>query len=352
MPSARQRLRYGSRLGSSSCAASRAARIARRSASSGSGSICGSIGRSLKAESPTDDTSVGMTRRPILVLAASCCALVAVATATANVPPQPPGSASTPTTPSPPAKPAKPAPGTATAPAVSGASSWAAADIRAVVAAELMGPDIATFRPQDPLTRGALADLVAGLTQQPPQPVTNPDATVSMAALDSKLVRVEGLAPVAAEFAQAAYDAGLTPPTRFGTEVVARLLGLRFNHPAAHDDLELLPTDPATRAEAAYSAARILRFDGSEVQRATDAAATFALPDLGPWQTQVLQTAFSLVGFPYVWGGTSERAESPLASRLAGGSTAPASSGASTSSSRIQAPLRSRRPSAAERPTR
>jgi cell wall-associated NlpC family hydrolase len=182
-----------------------------------------------------------------------------------------------------------------------------------------MGPDVATFRPQDPLTRGALADLVAGLTQQSPQLVTNPDATVSIAALDSKLVRVEGLAPVASEFAQAAYDAGLTPPTRFGTEVVARLLGLRFNHPAAHDDLELLPTDPATRAEAAYSAARILRFDGSEVQRITDAAATFALPDLGPWQTQVLQTAFSLVGFPYVWGGTSERAESPFGVKVRGG---------------------------------
>ena len=115
-------------------------------------------------------------------------------------------------------------------------------------------------------------------------------------------------------------DAGLSPPTRFGTEIVARLLGLRFNHPAAQDDLELLPTDPATRAEAAYSAARILRFDGSELQRVSDAAATFALPVLGPWQTQVLKTAFSLVGFPYVWGGTSERVESPFGVKARGGS--------------------------------
>jgi len=182
-----------------------------------------------------------------------------------------------------------------------------------------MGPDVATFHPQDPLTRSALAVLVAGLTQQAPQVVTNPDATVSIAALDSKLVRIEGLAPAAAELAQSARDAGLTPPTRFGTEIVARLLGLRFNHPAAQDDLELLPTDPATRAEAAYSAARILRFDGSELQRVSDAAATFALPVLGPWQTQVLETAFSLVGFPYVWGGTSERAESPFGVKAPGG---------------------------------
>ena len=60
---------------------------------------------------------------------------------------------------------------------------------------------------------------------------------------------------------------GLKVPPRFGTEVVARLLGLRLNHPAAEDWLELLPGDHATRAEAAYSAAQILRFSGWEVRR-------------------------------------------------------------------------------------
>jgi cell wall-associated NlpC family hydrolase len=182
-----------------------------------------------------------------------------------------------------------------------------------------MGPDVATFRPQDPLTRGALATLVAGLTGQLPQPVSNPAATVTMAGLDAKLVAALGLSPSAAYILRTARDAGLRPPTRFGTEVVARYLGLRFNHPAAQDDLELLPTDPATRAEAAYSAARVLRFDGTETERAADAAVTFALPVLGPWQTQILQTAFSLVGFPYVWGGTSERAESRFGVSARGG---------------------------------
>ena len=243
-----------------------------------------------------------MIRRPVLVLAASCCAFLCSAAAAAGVPP-PPGPGST-------SKPAS---------AKSGASSWAAADIRTVVANGLMAPDVATFRPQDPLTRADLAALVAGLTDQVPQTVSNPDATVSIATLDSKLVRAVGLAPAATEFAQAARDAGLTPPSRFGTEVVARVLGLRFNHPAAQDDLELLPTDPATRAEAAHSAARILGFDGSEVQRVSDEADTFALPALGPWETQVVETAFSLVGFPYVWGGTSERAESPFGVKARGG---------------------------------
>ena len=49
-------------------------------------------------------------------------------------------------------------------------------------------------------------------------------------------------------------------------------------------------------------------------------AHSFALPKLTGWQRRVLQTAVSMIGDPYIWGGTSES-----------GWTAPASSGASTS---------------------
>src|SRR5207244_2413476 len=225
----------------SASARSSATRIARRSALSGSGSMRASTRGSLKAPGPTDDTSGRMLRRLVLVLVVAACVFAPAAAAAANAP-TPPGPGT--------GTPAKPA-------ATSGASSWAAADIRTVVAQGLMGPDVATFRPQDPLTQADLAALVAGLTQQSVAPVSNPTATVTIAGLDSKLVRTLDLAPTAAEILQTARAAGLRPPTRFGTEVVARFLGLRFNHPAAHDDLELLPTDPATRAEAAYSAARI-----------------------------------------------------------------------------------------------
>ena len=48
-------------------------------------------------------------------------------------------------------------------------------------------------------------------------------------------------------------DGQLAPTSRLGTETVARLLGLRLDHPQGQDELELLPTQPATRAEAAYS---------------------------------------------------------------------------------------------------
>ena len=60
------------------------------------------------------------------------------------------------------------------------------------------------------------------------------------------------------------------------------MLGLRTNHPASQDDLELLPSEPVTRAETAYSVAQILRFKGWETQYVEDAAATFVPPALAP----------------------------------------------------------------------
>jgi cell wall-associated NlpC family hydrolase len=96
---------------------------------------------------------------------------------------------------------------------------------------------------------------------------------------------------------------------RFASELAARLLGLRVDHPAAQDGLELRPGDPATRAEAAYSAARILRFSGAEVPGVEDAAETFGLPALDAWQRRILGTAARFIAYPYVWGGTSEFAQ-------------------------------------------
>ena len=46
-----------------------------------------------------------------------------------------------------------------------------------------------------------------------------------------------------------------------GTETVARLLGLRLNHPAGSEHLERAPKVPASRAEAAYSLAKLLTLE-------------------------------------------------------------------------------------------
>ena len=137
-------------------------------------------------------------------------------------------------------------------------ASWAQPQIRLVTSHGLMGtdPSARAFRPDDPLTASELAELLNGLTGQVPAVPADPSATVTLAGFDAQLVRALGLGDAARRFTAGARAAGLTPPTRFGSEVVARLLGLRYNHPAAQDSLELEPNDPITRAEAAYSAAR------------------------------------------------------------------------------------------------
>jgi cell wall-associated NlpC family hydrolase len=198
-------------------------------------------------------------------------------------------------------------------------TSWAQAELKTVVAAGLMARTAAA-RPNDPLTRGELETIVAGLTHAQPVVSTAPTAKVTMAALDSRLVTALGLADTAKVFTQSAKSAGLAPLSRFGTEAVARLLGLRTNHPAALDALELSPGEPATRAEAAYSAARILQLGSTwDAQGVRDLAASFVLPALTPWQTKILTTAVRFIGYPYVWGGESEFPESPFGPQVHGG---------------------------------
>jgi cell wall-associated NlpC family hydrolase len=249
------------------------------------------------------------------------------------------------------------------------ASSWALPEIRVVTGAGLMGAKSpATFRPNQTLTAQALADLVFGLDQllappppppAPPAPTTTDStvtaptetttdptqtttdpmpttaaavtttvatpapapppahppkiahagAPVTMTQLDAELVSGVGLDAAAAEFVRGARAAGLTIPERFGTEVVARLLGLRIDHPAREDYLELLPNDPATRAEAAYSAAQIMHSSGWLLPVVQSLADTFSLPHYSTWQRRIIETAVARIGMPYVWGGTSDGPE-------------------------------------------
>jgi hypothetical protein len=198
------------------------------------------------------------------------------------------------------------------------APSWAQGEIRLAVSRGLL-PKSAAARPDDPLTQGELEVLAAGLTYRAASQPLDRHSTVTLGQLDAKLVGSLGLSASASYFLQAARTAGLKPPSRFGTEVVARLLGLRTNHPAGQDALELRHDEPATRAEAAYSAARILKFKGWEIEGVRKAALGFSLPTLDLWQKRLLTTAVGRIGFPYIWGGTSDRPQSPQGVEVNGG---------------------------------
>lgn len=186
------------------------------------------------------------------------------------------------------------------------APSWAATDISTVVAAGIMGPDEATFRPDDDLTRGELYDALM-LLGHTPLPPAEPAAVVTMRELDAKLVTALGLGPAAWRIRVAVRDAGLQPTVYVGTETVARLLALRLNHPQAEEWLERGPNMPASRAEAAYSLARVLELSPEKVESIGEGATGLTLPVLTDWQRVVLARAVRFVGFPYVFAGTSEK---------------------------------------------
>jgi hypothetical protein len=190
--------------------------------------------------------------------------------------------------------------------------SWAEPQIETVVEAGLLADSAEAFKPQKPLTQRALGAALATLSLASVEPVAYrypvavPGRAVTIRELDAALVGFLGLAGSARLVTAALRDAGLAPKAGAGTETVARLLGLRVNHPAAEDALELGLNDAATRAEAAYSLARMLALSGWEQEEIRAAAEQLVLPVPTGTQQRLLRRAVSLIGSPYVWGGTSE----------------------------------------------
>ena len=193
--------------------------------------------------------------------------------------------------------------------------SWAQPQIEAVVEAGLLADSVAAFQPQKPLTQRALATAFDTLSLSSEEPsaysyrLAVPGRAVTIRELDAALVGYLGLGDAARSVTAALRTAGLAPKAGAGTETVARLLGLRFNHPAAQDTLELGLDDPATRAEAAYSLARVLDLSGWEQEQIRSLTAALVLPELSDVQRSVLRRAVSFVGWPYIWGGMSESSQ-------------------------------------------
>lgn len=239
-------------------------------------------------------------------------ALVACGAAIAAVAPALAGAASQPSDP-------------ATAVTRSSAPSWAAAEIATVVRAGLLAPSVASFRPDDPITRIELYDALTALGKRRPVP-TDPLRVVTIRELNAQLVAALGGLPAARAIREAAVTAGLEPRSILGTETVARLLGLRINHPQGSEQLERLPTEPAPRAEAAFSLARLMTLDAARVTGLIERTATFAFPELTDWQRAVVARSLRLVGFPYVFAGSSERTQRLWSSTSPGG-TVPAPGG-------------------------
>jgi cell wall-associated NlpC family hydrolase len=189
------------------------------------------------------------------------------------------------------------------------AANWDLAAQKLVVHSGLMSNAAGTsFAGASPLSGQAAGQAMAALSQRvgaAPLAV-QADASVSVVRFDAMLVSQLGLGDVAAHVEQSARGAGLAPPSYFGTEVVARYLGLRYDHPAGEDSLELYPSSPITRAEAAHSLAVVLEAGDWAVEGARSSLEAFSLPHYDADQLKVLRLAVSKIGMPYVWGGTTD----------------------------------------------
>src|SRR3954469_21648042 len=190
-------------------------------------------------------------------------------------------------------------------------ASWNRGDQHVTARAGLLGVlGDKRFHGERPLTGAQLRaarDALAARLGVAPVNLGAVGPRVSVAAFDRALVRQLGLAGVATSIPWQAARRGVPPPARFGTEVVVRALGLRFNHPfPLGEKLELYPWNAITRAEAAYSFARIAQFGGGEEQWVRDTFSRFVLPRYSARQRAALRIAVSKIGMPYIWGGETD----------------------------------------------
>ncbi len=195
------------------------------------------------------------------------------------------------------------------------AANWDVPAQRLVVSAGLMSESATGgFAGASPLTAQAASQAMTALSarSQTSAVAVQANVRITVTEFDALMVSQLGLGAVAAHVERTAKAAGLQPPGYFGTEVIARYLGLRYDHPAGEDSLELYPSDQITRAEAAHSLAVALEAGEWETQSARQTFEAFSLPHYSAAQLEVLRIAVSKIGMPYVWGGTTDGTEDGL----------------------------------------
>jgi cell wall-associated NlpC family hydrolase len=223
------------------------------------------------------------------------------------------------------------------------AANWDSSEQRLVVHEAVMSEQGGGFSGASPMSAAAESSALAAIaTREGTAPIAfDTGEPLTVVRFDALLVDQLGLGEVAEHIQQVATHAGLAPPSYFGSEVVARYLGLRYTHPPGEQKLALYPWNPITRAEAAHSFAVVLGLVGNAsakqpasgqegsaeasaegeatpapalpapptswaIAAAREALMSFSLPTYTAAQREVLHIAVSKIGMPYIWGGTTD----------------------------------------------
>jgi len=92
-------------------------------------------------------------------------------------------------------------------------------------------------------------------------------------------------------------------PPGFATAITAREAGLRRNYPATDEALERTDAQPMRLADLVLMASRANAIRGNGIPSSVRSLENFRIPAVPAAVVPLIQRAFSLVGYPYVWGG-------------------------------------------------
>lgn len=180
---------------------------------------------------------------------------------------------------------------------LSGVPEWAKPAFRYLITEDMLSGE--RLRPNQNVTRAEFTSL---MKKSFGGGYSRTKGLVTAGEVSAALVGRLGRKPLARRLSSAKSPDGWDPKlgSRFGTEVVARELGLRHDRPTSEESEEASASDPISLADTVYA---VWKAKTAPNTYAADALAGFSLSNYTGVRKRVVRFALSLAGTPYVWAG-------------------------------------------------